>query len=236
MTNLKQSDTTVLLVEDDDAIRSLVSMALDLKGYQCVCVASATDALQEMLKKMPDVILLDLGLPDMDGVELIERVRAWSSVPIIVVSARFDDADKIGALDAGADDYLVKPFSVEELLARVRVALRHKEEANKASQDAQRYENGDLVINYATNEVFVGDKEVHLTPMEYKLLCLLAQNTDKVLTHNFILKEIWGSSLAHDKASLRVFMATLRKKIEEDPANPRYIQTHVGVGYRMLRR
>ena len=149
-------------------------------------------------------------------------MRGWSSLPVIVLSARLEDADKVEALDAGADDYLVKPFSVEELLARVRVALRRL--------DRERAMKGD-----ADEAVYRNDEEIHLTPFEYKLLCLLARNTGKVLTHNYLLKEVWGTMLASDRSSLRVFMATLRKKIEPDPANPRYIQTHVGVGYRMMR-
>ena len=164
-------------------------------------------------------------------------MRGWTNTPIIVVSARSEDQDKVDALDAGADDYLTKPFSIDELLARLRVALRRvRAEGEKLGEESSSYQNGDLKIDYIAGCVYVEGKEVHLTPIEYKLLCLLAKNTGKVLTHNYILKEVWGSTLASDTPSLRVFMATLRKKIEENPAQPRYIQTHIGVGYRMLRQ
>ena len=184
----------------------------------------------------PDLLILDLGLPDMDGSEVIGKIRSWSDVPILVVSARLEDADKVVALDAGADDYIVKPFSVDELLARIRVALRRVERTGySASEESCVYDNGGLHIDFAAACVTLDGEEVHLTPMEYKLLCVLARNTGKVLTHNYILKEVWGSALASDMASLRVFMATLRKKIEFDPSHPRYVQTHVGIGYRMMK-
>ena len=178
-----------------------------------------------------------LGLPDMDGVDLIKKVRSWSNVPIIVVSARSEDADKVNALDAGADDYLTKPFSVEELLARLRASLRRAMyQSSGGVEDNAVFENGDLKIDYASGCVFIRDEEIHLTPIEYKLLCLLAKNVGRVLTHNFILNEVWGNVMQSDVPSLRVFMATLRKKIEEEPSEPRYIQTHIGIGYRMIKR
>lgn len=183
----------------------------------------------------PDIILLDLGLPDIDGVEVIRRIRSWSNVPIIVISARSEDIDKIDALDAGADDYLTKPFSVDELLARLRVVQRRLAlMQNNLSQEAV-YENGQLRIDYASGCAYLADQELSLTPMEYKLLCLLAHNTGKVLTHKYILQNVWGSSLETDIGSLRVFMATLRKKLEQAPISHQYIQTHVGVGYRMMK-
>ena len=184
----------------------------------------------------PDVVLLDLGLPDVDGIEIIKKIRGWSLMPIIVISARSEDMDKIVALDAGADDYLTKPFSVEELLARLRVTLRRLNYV-RGNQEVQNavFVNGDLKIDYAAGCVYLGKEELHLTPIEYKLLCLLSRNVGKVLTHTFITKEIWGSAWDNDVASLRVFMATLRKKLEKNPSSPQYIQTHVGVGYRMLR-
>ena len=182
-------------------------------------------------------MLLDLGLPDMDGVDIIKKVRTWSNLPIIVISARSEDSDKVAALDAGADDSLTKPFSVDELLARLRVALRRvRYDSQKVSEEASLYENGNLKIDYAAGCAYRDGVEIHLTPIEYKLLCLLARNTGKVLTHNFILNEIWGSSAFSDTPSLRVFMATLRKKLEVDPSHPQYIQTHIGVGYRMIRQ
>ena len=162
-------------------------------------------------------------------------MRGWSSLPIIVVSARTEDRDKVEGLDAGADDYLTKPFSIEEFLARLRAALRRSHTEAKAGEESSLYTNGDLTIDFAAGCAYVKGEEIHLTPIEYKLLCLLAQNTGKVLTHNHSLKEVWGGAQASDIPSLRVFMATLRKKIEQHPDSPRYIQTHVGVGYRMLR-
>ena len=172
----------------------------------------------------------------MDGMEIIKKVRSWSNLPIIVISARSEDGDKIEALDAGADDYLTKPFSVEELLARLRVTLRRLQYINtQVSQEQQDFVNGDLRIDYVSGCVYLKGEELHVTSTEYKLLKLLAKNVGKVLTHTYITREIWGSAWDSDVVSLRVFMATLRKKIEENPSQPKYIQTHIGVGYRMLR-
>ena len=217
---------TILIVEDDSAVKSLIATALKVQGYRLLEASTGGAALLEATTKNPDVIILDLGLPDADGIDLIRQVRTWSHTPIIVVAA----------LDAGADDYLIKPFSVEELLARLRVATRRLAADAGADRDGPVYENGDLRIDYAARTVTLAGEEVHLTPIEYKLLALLARNTGKVLTHNAILKEVWGNALASDLPSLRVFMATLRKKIERDPAHPAYLQTHVGIGYRMLRK
>ena len=227
----------ILVVEDDAAVRRLVVTTLDVHGYAVREAKTLAQALLELSSQPPDLAILDLGLPDGDGVDVIRTLREWSTLPVIVLSARLEDADKVAALDAGADDYLVKPFSVEELLARLRVALRRleRERALQGGPEEVVYENGALRIDYASACVTRDGEEVHLTPSEYKLLCLLARNTGKVLTHNYLLKEVWGSALASDRSSLRVFMATLRKKIEPDPSNPVYIQTHVGVGYRMLR-
>lgn len=228
----------ILVVEDDAAVRRLVATTLGLHRYAVREAKTAAQALIELSSQPPDLVVLDLGLPDGDGVDVIRTLRGWSSLPVIVLSARLEDADKVAALDAGADDYLVKPFSVEELLARVRVALRRleRERALQGGAEEAVYENGALRIDFAAGCVTRDGEEVHLTPSEYKLLCLLARNyTGKVLTHNYLLKEVWGSALASDRSSLRVFMATLRKKIEPDPANPVYIQTHVGIGYRMMR-
>ena len=227
----------ILVVEDDSAISNLIRTTLETQNYQYHTAKTGAGALLDAASYRPDIIILDLGLPDMDGVEVIQKVRGWTNPPIIVVSARSEDQDKVDALDAGADDYLTKPFSIDELLARLRVALRRvRAEGEKLGEESSTYQNGDLKIDYIAGCVYVEGKEVHLTPIEYKLLCLLAKNTGKVLTHNYILKEVWGSTLASDTPSLRVFMATLRKKIEENPAQPRYIQTHIGVGYRMLRQ
>lgn len=227
----------ILVVEDDPAITNLIRTTLDTQEYQYHTAKNGAEALLDAVSYNPDVIILDLGLPDMDGVEIIHKVRGWSMVPIIVVSARSEDQDKVEALDAGADDYLTKPFSIDELLARLRVALRRSlAEEGAAQTQSSIYRNGGIVIDYAAGCVYMEGNEVHLTPIEYKLLCVLAKNTGKVLTHNYILKEVWGSVLASDTPSLRVFMATLRKKIEKNPSDPKYIQTHIGVGYRMIRQ
>ncbi len=225
----------LLVVEDDHAVRKLITTTLDTQGYLYHSAATGEGAILEAVSSQPDIILLDLGLPDMDGVDIIRKVREWTNTPIIVISARSEDSDKIDALDAGADDYLTKPFSVEELLARIRVSLRRvRYDSEKLLKDASVFINGSLKIDYAAGCVFVNEEEIHLTPIEYKLLCLLAKNVGKVLTHNAILKEIWGS-YSSDIPALRVFMATLRKKIEKQLVQTRLIQTHIGVGYRMLR-
>ncbi len=225
----------ILVVEDDKAVQKLITTTLETQGYQYHTAGTGKGSILEAVSKQPDIMILDLGLPDMDGVDIIKKVRAWSNMPIIVVSARSEDRDKINALDAGADDYLTKPFSVEELLARLRVSLRRvRYDSDKLQKDATVFINGNLKIDYAAGCAWLNDEEIHLTPMEYKLLCLLARNVGKVLTHNFILHEIWGS-YSNDIPALRVFMATLRKKIEKSSSQPKYIQTHIGVGYRMLR-
>lgn len=226
----------ILVVEDDAPVRNLITTTLRTHEYRFLTAENGEEAVMQTASYNPDLVLLDLGLPDMDGVDVIRKIRTWSNLPIIVISARSEDTDKIDALDAGADDYLTKPFSVEELLARLRVALRRvRYDSQRLKEESSIYVNGELKIDYAAGCVYVGEREVHLTPIEYKLLCLLAKNTGKVLTHNYILKEVWGNALASDTPSLRVFMATLRKKIEPVPSEPKYIQTHIGVGYRMLR-
>ena len=225
----------ILVVEDDTAIRNLITTTLETQDYRFHTAPNGVQALLESVSQKPDIMLLDLGLPDMDGIEIIKKVRSWSNLPIIVISARSEDIDKIEALDAGADDYLTKPFSVEELLARLRVTFRRLNDMKSDMVQSSVFQNGDLKIDYAAGCAFMKNTELHLTPIEYKLLCLLSKNVGKVLTHTYITKEIWGSAWDNDVASLRVFMATLRKKIEENPSEPKYIQTHVGVGYRMLR-
>ena len=223
------------MVEDDAPVRNLITTTLKAHEYRFLAAATGEGAVMEAASHNPDIILLDLGLPDVDGVEVIRRIRSWSNVPIIVISARSEDADKIDALDAGADDYLTKPFSVEELLARLRVTQRRLALMQTPQTQPSVYENGQLRIDYASGCVYFGGEELRLTPIEYKLLCLLARNTGKVLTHKFILQNVWGSSLDSDVSSLRVFMATLRKKLETAPDAPRYIQTHIGIGYRMMK-
>ncbi len=225
----------ILVVEDDKAIQKLITTTLETQGYQYHTAGTGRSSIPLAASKQPDIMILDLGLPDMDGVDIIKKVREWSNMPIIVVSARSEDRDKIDALDAGADDYLTKPFSVDELLARLRVSLRRvRYDSEKLQKDATVFTNGNLKIDYAAGCAWLDNEEIHLTPMEYKLLCLLAKNVGKVLTHNYILHEIWGN-YSNDIPALRVFMATLRKKIEKTSSQPKYIQTHIGVGYRMLR-
>lgn len=226
----------VLIVEDDSAVRNLIITTLETQNYKFHTATTGAEALLEAVSQKPDILLLDLGLPDMDGGEIIKKIRSWSNMPIIVISARSEDKDKIEALDAGADDYLTKPFSIDELLARLRATLRRLNYIqNIYNNESSVFINGNLKIDYASGCVYLDGQEIHLTPIEYKLLCLLAKNIGKVLTHSYITKEIWGSSWDNDVASLRVFMATLRKKLEHNSAHPQYIQTHVGIGYRMLR-
>lgn len=226
----------ILVVEDDASVRNLMTTTLKTNDYRYLVAANGEAALLEASSHNPDIVLLDLGLPDMDGVELIQKIRSWSNMPIIVISARSEDSDKIEALDAGADDYLTKPFSVEELLARLRVIQRRLAymTAEIISQGAV-FENGKLRVDYAGGCAYLDGQELHLTPIEYKLLCLLSKNVGKVLTHTYITQNIWGRSWDNDVASLRVFMATLRKKLEADTDSPQYIQTHIGVGYRMMK-
>ena len=226
----------ILVVEDDNAVAKLMAATMESQDYQYRIAATGASAIMEALSYKPEVMILDLGLPDTDGIEVIKKIRAWSNMPIIVVSARSEDADKVSALDAGADDYLTKPLSVDELLARLRVALRRvRYDRQRLSEESIVYENGGLRIDYAAGCVYLDGSEIHLTPIEYKLLVLLAQNTGKVLTHNYILREVWGNPTASDMQSLRVYMATLRKKLEKNTSEPTYIQTHIGIGYRMLR-
>ena len=225
----------ILVVEDDIAVRNLITTTLKAHDYRYLTAVNGESAVLEASSHNPDVILLDLGLPDIDGVEVIRRVRSWSNLPIIVISARSEDTDKIDALDAGADDYLTKPFSVEELLARLRVTQRRLDAQSGVANADAVFTNGKLKVDYAAGCAFLDGKELHLTPSEYKLLCLLCRNVGKVLTHTFITQQIWGRSWENDIASLRVFMATLRKKLEQEPGSPQYIQTHIGVGYRMMR-
>ena len=226
----------VLVVEDDAPVRNLITTTLKTHDYKYIVATKGENAITEASSYNPDIILLDLGLPDIDGVDVIKKIRTWSNTPIIVISARSEDADKIEALDSGADDYLTKPFSVEELLARLRVTQRRLAMIHAESNSNNSiFVNGNLKIDFAAGCTYLGDIELHLTPSEYKILCLLAQNVGKVLTHTYMTQKVWGNSLENDIASLRVFMATLRKKIESEPNSPQYFQTHIGVGYRMIR-
>ena len=226
----------ILVVEDDAPIRNLIATTLRTHDYKYLVAATGESAIIEASSHNPDVILLDLGLPDIDGIEVIKQIRSWSNVPIIVISARSEDSDKIEALDNGADDYLTKPFSVDELLARLRVTQRRLAAMQTdTSAGSAVFVNGRLKIDYASGCAYLGENELHLTPIEYKILCLLSKNVGRVLTHTYITQNIWGSNWDNNVATLRVFMATLRKKLEAEPDSPQYIQTHVGVGYRMMR-
>lgn len=226
----------ILAVEDDAPIRNLISTTLKTNDYRYQLASNGKEAILAVSTQNPDIVLLDLGLPDMDGVEVIRTIRSWSNLPIIVISARSEERDKIEALDAGADDYLTKPFSVEELLARIRTTQRRLSYMTSEMLTAGSvFENGKLRVDYAGGCAYLDGQELHLTPIEFKLLCLLSRNGGKVLTHTFITQNIWGQSWDSNMASLRVFMATLRKKLEPTPDSPQYIQTHIGVGYRMVR-
>ena len=226
----------ILVVEDDKSVNNLITTILKTHDYRYLTASNGAAAVIEASSHNPEIVLLDLGLPDTDGVEVIKKIRSWSNMPIIVISARNEDKDKIEALDAGADDYLTKPFSVDELLARLRAITRRISAVpNQTMAEASVFVNGALKIDYAAGCAYLNDAELHLTPIEYKLLCLLARNIGKVLTHTFIMQNIWGNSGVDDITSLRVFMATLRKKINCDPNTPQYIQTHVGVGYRLVK-
>ena len=226
----------VLVVEDDVPVRNLMITTLKTHDYKYLTAANGSEAILLASSHNPDVVFLDLGLPDMDGIDVIRQIRSWSNMPVIVISARSDDADKIEALDTGADDYLTKPFSVDELLARLRVTVRRLSLINSGgSADGAVYINGSLKIDYSAGCAFLNGQELKLTPIEYKLLCLLAKHTGKVLTHTYITQQIWGRSWDKDIASLRVFMVNLRKKLDSAPDAPQFIQTHVGIGYRMLK-
>ena len=227
--------TLILVVEDDRSIQNLMVTTLKAHDYKYLTAANGETAILEASSHNPDIILLDLGLPDMDGIDIIKKIRTWSDVPIIVISARSEDTDKIEALDAGADDYLTKPFSVEELLARLRVTERRLAAMQGKQMTDSVFINGKLRVDYSAGCAYLDDEELHLTPIEYKLLCLLSRNVGKVLTHTFITQQIWGHSWENDIASLRVFMATLRKKLDKNADSEQYIQTHIGVGYRMLK-
>ena len=223
----------ILVVEDDGTVRNLITTTLKSNDYRYLTAVDGESAIAAASTQQPDIVLLDLGLPDMDGVEVIGRIRSWSQMPIIVISARSEDADKIAALDAGADDYLTKPFSVAELLARLRVTQRRLA-ALEGKTGESVFRNGSLTIDYGAGCAYMEDAALKLTPTEYKLLCLLAKDVGKVLTHTYLTDKIWGSCWESDMASLRVHMATLRKKLEKS-GDTQYIQTHIGIGYRMLK-
>ncbi|MFO0586594.1 MAG: response regulator [Polyangiaceae bacterium] len=228
-------EALVLVVEDEPQMRKFIRASLTSHGYRVIEADHVTEAIAMITSHNPELLLLDLGLPDGDGIELTKRIREWSRVPIVVISARGREDDKVAALDAGADDYLTKPFGVNELLARMRVALRHAQSAG-GGPPVQTMEFGDLKIDLGRREVFRGTEEMHLTPIEYKLLVLLAQNAGKVLTHRQILNEVWGPAYASQTHYVRVHMAELRKKVEDSPSRPKLIVTEPGVGYRLRDR
>lgn len=225
----------ILVVEDDRPIRNFITAALSSQGYKYIETDKGNEAVTLSISNHPDLIILDLGLPDIDGTEVIKRVRGLLNIPIIIVSARENERQKVEALDMGADDYLTKPFGISELLARIRVSLRHNNISDNTKKgNIKTFEVKALKIDFEKRKVAVDNKEIHLTPIEYRIMALLAKYSGKVLTHNFIIREIWGTSLGNETQSLRVFMANLRRKIEKDPAQPEYIYTEVGVGYRMV--
>lgn len=220
----------ILVVEDEQPIRRFLRITLESQGYAVTEAPTAALGLQRAAEEPPDAVVLDLGLPDMDGLQVIGRLREWSTIPIIVLSARGREADKVAALDDGADDYLTKPFSAGELLARIRVALRH----SAVSQgDAPVFAVGNLRVDLTRRQVYCDGAEVHLTPTEYRLLQVLVKYAGKVVTHRQLLKEVWGPGSVEENQYLRVYMGQLRRKIESDPAQPRYLRTEAGVGYRL---
>ena len=222
----------ILVVEDDSAVRNLIVTTLETQDYKYHTASKGSEAILEAVSQKPDVVLLDLGLPDMDGIDIIKKIRSWSNMPIIVISARSEDRDKIDALDAGADDYLTKPFSSTELLARIRVALRHMYKQG-GGKTQTLFQVGELQLDAEKRRVFLRGEEIHVTPMEYSLLTLLFKNQGKVLTTAVIIREIWGPGYGNDTQALRALMAGLRRKLEKNPAKPRYILTEIGVGYRL---
>jgi len=228
---MKEQPTTVLLIEDERQMRRFLRITLQTEGYGVIEAETAASGLSESALRNPDIVLLDLGLPDMDGLEVIVRLREWTDVPVIVITARDQEGDKIKALDGGADDYLTKPFGAGELLARIRVALRHA--ASKGQDQGETiFTADDLTIDFVKRQVFRGDEEIYLTPIEYRLLTVLVRNTGKVMTHRQILKEVWGPPCVEQTHYLRVFMNQLRKKIENNSTRPRFLLNEPGIGYR----
>lgn len=224
----------ILIVEDEEAISNFISAILTSNHYDVIKTGKGSEAVSMAASHSPDLILLDLGLPDIDGVEVLKRIREWSNLPVIVVSARGYEREKVEALDLGADDYVTKPFGTSELLARIRTGIRHSRKAySGANVLPDRIIVGDLEINFEKRLITIAGNEIHLTPIEYRIICLLSQHLGKVLTHDFIIREIWGP-YSNEIQTLRVNMANIRRKLEENPAEPKYIITEVGVGYRMV--
>jgi len=222
----------ILLIEDEPQMRRFLRITLQSQGYRLVEAATAKEGLMHATMRNPDVVLLDLGLPDLDGLDVAKRLREWTQTPIIVISAREQELDKVKALDAGADDYLTKPFNAGELLARIRVALRHASRRNAGPQEPV-FVLQNLRVDLSQRQVFVDDEEVHLTPIEYKLLTVLIRHAGKVITHSQLLKEVWGPAHVNEVQYLRVYMTQLRHKLEIDPARPRFLMNEPGIGYRL---
>jgi len=222
----------ILLIEDEPQMRRFLRITLQGQGYELIEAITGQDGLMQVATRNPDIVLLDLGLPDIDGLEVTERLREWSPVPIIVLSAREQEEDKIKALDAGADDYLTKPFSSGELLARIRVALRHKAMQQGGSEESV-FVLDNLKVDFARRQVFIDEREVHVTPIEYRLLSVLIKHAGKVMTHRQLLKEVWGAAYINQSHYLRIYMGQLRHKLEADPARPRFFINEPGVGYRL---
>jgi two-component system, OmpR family, KDP operon response regulator KdpE len=225
-------EPSVVLIEDEPQIRRFLRATLTGQGYRLFETATGADGLVEVASRQPDVVVIDLGLPDMDGLEVIRRLREWTAVPIIVLSARGQERDKVTALDGGADDYVSKPFSAGELLARLRVALRHSAGASHEGDEAA-FTVGELQVDLLRRHVTVGEAEVKLTPIEYKLLATLVRHAGKVVTHQQLLREVWGPTHEDQSHYVRVYMAHLRHKLEAEPARPRYLLTEPGIGYRL---
>jgi len=229
---MSSTDWVVLVVEDEAPIRRFLKAALEAQGFKLLEATTGTQAITMAASHNPDIILLDLGLPDIDGLEVIKRLREWSRTPIIVISARGKDTEKVEGLDAGADDYLAKPFSVEELAARLRVSIRQLTQS-RVGKDEPIFQTGGLQVDLARRMVWVGETEIHLTPIEYKLLAVLVRYKGKVVTHRQLLKEVWGNISEAQAHYLRNYIHHLRHKLEPDPARPRYLRTEPGVGYRL---
>ena len=226
---------SVLIIEDEKSICDFISKTLSGSGYKVITAANGRDGMALITSSLPDLVLLDLGLPDMDGIEIIKQTRKWSSMPIIVISARTQEKEKVKALDAGADDYITKPFGTNELLARIRTAIRHNNRlANDDTNSNRPYSAEGLVIDFEKRRVILDGKEIHLTRVEYKIVSLLAKNSGKVLTYDSLIDQVWGPYADDNNRILRVNMANIRRKIEENPGEPNYIFTELGVGYRML--
>lgn len=228
---MTHAESEILVIEDEPEIRKFLKAVLTNHAYKATFAETATEGLKLASTHPPELVILDLGLPDMDGLEVIKRIREWSSLPIIVLSARGQEQDKVDALELGADDYLTKPFGAAELLARLKVAQRHAR--GSAPQMPQIFENGDMKVDFERRQVFIGDKEIHLTPTEYKLFTMLVKHAGKVVTRTQLLKEVWGKNSSENSHYLRIYTQHLRQKLGDNPLHPKYIITEAGIGYRL---